>query len=88
MINDFNYLSPEEEGVDSKDILELLSFMDRININVYSFLLARNGNIIAEGYYKPMDENFKHKCIDKNLKRVEKYYKKARNRIRRKKEKY
>ena len=61
MINDFNYLSPEEEGVDSKDILELLSFMDRININVYSFLLARNGNIIAEGYYKPMDENFKHR---------------------------
>ena len=61
MINDFNYVSPESEGIDSKDVLELLSFMDRININVYSFLLAKNGNIVAEGYYKPMDENFKHR---------------------------
>ncbi len=61
MINDFNYVSPESEGIDSKDILELLSFMDRININVYSFILAKNGNIVAEGYYKPMDENFMHR---------------------------
>ncbi len=61
MINDFNYVAPELEGIDSKDVIELLNFMDRMNINVYSFLLARNGNIVAEGYYKPMDEKFMHR---------------------------
>ncbi len=61
MINDFNYVSPESEGVSSTDVLELIDFIDRLNINVYSFILARNGNILAEGYYKPMDENFMHR---------------------------
>ncbi len=61
MINDFNYVAPELEGVDSSNIIELLNFLDRINANVYSFILARNGNILAEGYYKPMDENFMHR---------------------------
>ena len=61
MINDFNYVAPETEGIDSKDVLELLSFIDRFNINIYSFILARNGNILAEGYYKPMHENFMHR---------------------------
>ena len=38
MINDFNYVSPESEGIDSKDILEFLSFVERLNINIYSLL--------------------------------------------------
>ena len=61
MINDFNYVTPESEGIKSKDILEMLTFIDKVNINIYSFLLAKNGNIVAEGYYKPMDENFMHR---------------------------
>ncbi len=61
MINDLIFAAPESEGVSSAGILEFIDFVDRINVNIYSFLLARNGKILAEGYYKPLDENFRHR---------------------------
>ena len=53
MINDYNFVTPESEGISSEDILDFIEFFKELRINVHSFLIARNGNIVAEGYYKP-----------------------------------
>lgn len=61
MIKDLIFKTPEQEGLDSKHIIKFLDQMDRYKVNLHSFLMARNGNIIAEGYYKPFDKDFKHR---------------------------
>ena len=61
MINDLEFVTPESQGIRSEDIL---TFMERIayrKINLHSFLMARNGKIIAEGYVKPFHKDFPHR---------------------------
>ena len=61
MINDLEFASPESQGIRSEDIL---TFMERIayhKINMHSFLMARKGKIIAEGYVPPFHEAFPHR---------------------------
>ena len=61
MIKDLVYLSPEAAGVPSSKILEFIENIEEMRINLHSFIMARNGKIFAEGYYKPIDENFLHR---------------------------
>ncbi len=61
MIKDLKYVSPESEGINSKDILEFIRAVEYNKINLHSFIMVRNGNIVAEGYFKNFDENFKHR---------------------------
>lgn len=61
MINDFIYKKPEEEGLSSGSILKFIKRLKDRKVNVHSFLIARNGNILSEGYYKPFDEYFMHR---------------------------
>lgn len=61
MIKDLIFKTPEQEGLDSKYIIRFIEQMKRYKVNLHSFLFARNGNIIAEGYYKPFDKDFKHR---------------------------
>lgn len=61
MINDFIYITPEEAGVPSAKISEFIDNIEEMRINLHSFLMARDGKIFAEGYYKPIDENFLHR---------------------------
>lgn len=61
MIKDLVYISPEAAGVPSSKILEFIENIEEMRINLHSFIMARNGKIFAEGYYKPIDENFLHR---------------------------
>ena len=61
MMNDFIYKKPEEEGLSSNCILKFIERLKDRKVNLHSFLIARNGNILTEAYYKPFDEQFMHR---------------------------
>lgn len=61
MINDLNFVSPESEGISSSNVLEFIKQVEYYKINMHSFILARNGNIIAESYAQHFDKDFKHR---------------------------
>lgn len=61
MIKDLKFKSPESEGVRSSDILRFIRYVEENKLNLHSFLFAKGGNIIAEGYFPPFDESFVHR---------------------------
>ena len=61
MVNDFIFKKPEEEGLDSKYVLAFLERMREYKVNLHSFMLVRNGNILTEAYYKPFHKDFPHR---------------------------
>lgn len=61
MIKDLIFKKPEEEGLSSKHILEFIKRLEDRKVNLHSFMIVRNGNIITEGYYKPFEKEFKHR---------------------------
>ncbi|MBR2471803.1 MAG: serine hydrolase, partial [Clostridia bacterium] len=61
MIKDLQIVSPESEGIKSEDILEFIKCLEYHKINLHSFLMARNGKIVAEGYVPPFDKDFAHR---------------------------
>ena len=61
MLSDLVFTSPEAQGVRSEDILTFIRFVEENKINLHSFLFARGGNIIAEGYFPPFDKDFLHR---------------------------
>ena len=61
MIKDLVFKTPEQVGLDSKHIIKFIEQMKRYKVNMHSFLMARNGDVFAEAYYKPFDENFAHR---------------------------
>lgn len=54
--------TPEEQGVDSAGILELLKSLesDDIKSELHSFMMIRHGHVIAEGWAKPYDAKKNH----------------------------
>lgn len=48
--------SPEEQGVDSKTIVDLLDYIDDNALNIHSVLIIRNGNLITEAYFYPHNQ--------------------------------
>lgn len=62
MVKDYAYVSPESQGVSSKEILKFMDYLKREKLNFHSFMLVKNGNVIAETYAKPFfDENTLHR---------------------------
>ena len=61
MIKDLIYTKPEEAGISSDAISKFVERMKEKKVNLHSFLIAKGGKIVTEGYYKPFDENFKHR---------------------------
>lgn len=61
MVKDLNFVSPESEGIASENILKFLQVIEDYKVNMHSFIMVRNGNIIAESYAKNFDENFMHR---------------------------
>jgi len=61
MIKDLIFEKPEQEGLASEKIHEMLDFFEEWKINVHSFLIARRGKILAEAYAPPFDKEFKHR---------------------------
>lgn len=61
MIKDMVFVTPESEGLSSENILKFLKIVDEEKLNLHSFALARHGKILAEGYFKPFDKDFRHR---------------------------
>ncbi|MBQ9756380.1 MAG: serine hydrolase [Clostridia bacterium] len=60
-INDNIVVTPESQGLDSEKVVQFLQIVKRRKINLHSFLLARHGKILAEGYFPPFNRGFKHR---------------------------
>ncbi len=45
--------TPEEQGVDSEKLYQMLSYVKEQNINLHSILVIRNGYLIHETYFHP-----------------------------------
>lgn len=56
----FPRTSPESQGVSSKAISSFIGAANASGIGWHSFMLLRHGNIIAEGWWKPFEPEFKH----------------------------
>ncbi len=52
-----SYKKPEETGVSSADITNFILEMREFELCVHSWILMKDGAVIAEAYYKPFDEN-------------------------------
>ena len=61
MLKDTVYKTPESCGVSSKSILRFIKFIEENKINLHSFMMIKDGAIIAEGYFPPFNENFLHR---------------------------
>ena len=57
MIKDLNFVQPEQEGLCSEYVLKFIELMEWKKVNLHSFMIVHHGNILAEGYCKPFDEN-------------------------------
>jgi len=53
--------SPESLGIPSSAVLRFLERIDRQRTCMHGFLLLRNGQIAAEGYWAPYSENSMHR---------------------------
>ena len=61
MVKDLIFKTPEEEGLPSTSILDLIGVFEDYKMNLHSFMVVKNGNILAEGYVKPFDKDFQHR---------------------------
>jgi hypothetical protein len=56
----FARMSPESQGVSSEAIRNFISAAQASGLEWHSFMLLRHGNVIAEGWWKPFDAQYKH----------------------------
>ena len=54
--------TPEEQGISSKVVEEFLSALDKLRFP-NSFMLMRNGFVIAEGWWKPYSPDVRHQLF-------------------------
>jgi CubicO group peptidase (beta-lactamase class C family) len=52
--------TPEEQGIDSALILQMLREIQDRSIDIHSFLLVRNGYLVTEAYVDPYTRDIKH----------------------------
>lgn len=52
--------TPEEQGMDSAKLADMLAEIQAQNLNVHSLLIIRNGYIVAEAYYPPYHAGIRH----------------------------
>lgn len=52
--------TPEEQGMDSQVLLEMLNFLEKGKYNIHSILVLRNGNLVLEVYFPPFGPQDKH----------------------------
>ena len=59
-LSNFSRKSPESQGILSKGILDFLKAAKESGLEWHSFMLLRHGNVVAEGWWKPFESDFKH----------------------------
>jgi len=52
--------TPESQGVSSAGIVDFLNAVDTGRVELHSFMFIRHGKVIAEGWWKPYSEEYKH----------------------------
>ena len=52
---------PENLGIPSQSIINMLDDFDKNGLYMHSFMLLRRGKIAAEGYYKPFCPDTPHR---------------------------
>ncbi len=52
--------TPEEQGMDSQKLEELIATIQVRNISIHSFLVIRNGYIVSEAYFGSYKQDTKH----------------------------
>jgi CubicO group peptidase (beta-lactamase class C family) len=52
--------TPEAEGVSSEGIIDFLNAADTSDVEIHSFMFIRHGKVIAEGWWEPYGQDFKH----------------------------
>ncbi|HEY4209350.1 MAG TPA: serine hydrolase [Puia sp.] len=52
--------SPEAQGVSSKAISQFLAAANASGISWHSFMLLRHGHVVAEGWWKPYEQQYVH----------------------------
>jgi len=57
---DWRTSTPEEQGMDSQKLEELIATIREKDISIHSFLIIRNGYIVSETYFEPYEQNTKH----------------------------
>ena len=61
MKNELEYIKPEQQGLDSKYILNFIKRLQERKINIHSFMIIRKNKVLAEAYYKPFDKEYMHR---------------------------
>lgn len=51
---------PEEQGISSKSLLDLINEADKKIESLHSIIIVRHGHVVAEGWWKPYDANSRH----------------------------
>jgi len=59
--NILSYASPESQGVPSEAIISFMDELERNNLNMHSFMLIRNGKVLAECYWPFFSADKKHR---------------------------
>jgi len=52
--------TPEEQGIDSKQLIRVFDFVQQNNVNIHSILLIRNGYLVLEAYFYPNSRGIVH----------------------------
>lgn len=52
--------SPEAQGISSAAIRSFIKAANESKLEWHSFMLLRHGNVVAEGWWKPFEPQFKH----------------------------
>ncbi|MFC2094382.1 serine hydrolase domain-containing protein [Bacteroidota bacterium] len=67
--NYWQYSTPEEQGIDSELLAEMLQKIKDENLNIRSIIIIRNGHLVLESYVHPYNENVMHdvKSVSKSI---------------------
>ena len=57
----FTYASPESVGLSSVDIKRFVEVLEENALYMHSIMVIRHGKIVAEGYWKPFNKDFRHR---------------------------
>lgn len=57
----FEKVTPEEAGISSEKVLNLIKIFDGYEMNTHSIIMARGNKIFAETYYAPFHKDFLHR---------------------------
>ena len=56
-----NYATPEKHGISSADIEAYIKILEEKKLSTHNLIIARDDDIVFEGYWKPFEQDFLHR---------------------------